>query len=309
MTSYSESPLRPQGSPWVGLKTRSGKLDDGSGQMDEAINVIINRADLLEKRKGLVRAIEEQFSGPVCGLFKYTDHCGTERLLVADQEQISIRTPFDVPVFTIADCYPNDSFSPEGSAPDPDIWRNTNRYVIASDALTLQTTSPDDDNVTSDITSAMRWFKESCSKGIQVQVQYDFATGTNVTQKITLALRGSQDFTGTIVLGQLVFREGSTYQVRLFKRNAAGTFSDLLRQDVTGTESGFFTFQYNFETRKPGFQVSVTGGTISGLVESPEPLSGVEDADLGLTSGLGLTQTGGLAGNSFRIRVVSGGSV
>ena len=68
MTKWQEFPLRPQGRPWAGINTRSGKLDDGSGMMtDSSVNCIINEADKLEKRKGMIRGLDERFAGAVCG--------------------------------------------------------------------------------------------------------------------------------------------------------------------------------------------------------------------------------------------------
>jgi hypothetical protein len=58
MTTWQEFPLRPAGRPWPGLNTRGGALDNGTGQLDDgSFGMIINEADILEKRKGLVRGL------------------------------------------------------------------------------------------------------------------------------------------------------------------------------------------------------------------------------------------------------------
>jgi hypothetical protein len=137
MTKWQEFPIRPQGRPWVGINTRSGKLDDGSGQMtDSSINAVINQADQLAKRKGLIRGIDERFAGAVCGLHKYTDECGREWLLVADQAGISIRQPFSIPSFRASDAYPSDSFQADGPV-DPNRWNNRTTYVQVDGSLVL----------------------------------------------------------------------------------------------------------------------------------------------------------------------------
>jgi len=137
MTKWQEFPIRPQGRPWVGINTRQGKLDDGSGQMvDSSINTIINRSDRLEKRKGLIRGIDERFAGAVCGIHKYTDECGREWLLVADQGGISIRQPFSIPSFRASDAYPSDSFQADGPV-DPNRWNNRSKYTQLGGSLVL----------------------------------------------------------------------------------------------------------------------------------------------------------------------------
>jgi len=137
VTKWQEFPIRPQGRPWVGINTRQGKLDDGSGQMvDSSINCIINNSDKLEKRKGLIRGIDERFAGAVCGLHKYTDECGREWLLVADQAGFSIRQPFSIPSFRASDAYPSDSFQADGPV-DPNRWNNRTTYTQLDGSLQL----------------------------------------------------------------------------------------------------------------------------------------------------------------------------
>lgn len=165
MTKWQEFALRPQGRPWVGINTRSGKLDDGSGQMDESsINAIINRADRLEKRKGLVRGVDERFAGSVCGLHKYTDECGREWLLVADEAGISIRQPFSIPSFRASDAYPSDSFQSDGPV-DPNRWNNRELYTQLGGSLVLVSGAL--------IGGDLTWFK--LASNFSYQLEWDWA--------------------------------------------------------------------------------------------------------------------------------------
>src|SRR5690606_999191 len=111
MTNWREIPLRPHGTPWPGLNTRGGVLDPGAGQLEDGpFNPIVNEADVLEKRKGFVRGLNERFTGVVCGLFRYTDNCGVEYLVVADEDGIHVRQPFSIPSFLGSDALPFDDF-------------------------------------------------------------------------------------------------------------------------------------------------------------------------------------------------------
>lgn len=309
MTKWQETPLRPHDQAWPGLNTRGGELDLGRGEMRDCTNVVINRADLLEKRKGLIRGIDEQFNGPVCGLFAYTDYCGIERLLVADNEAISIRSPFAVPVFTAADCYPGDTFSlPDGEDLDDELWRNTARYTHLSDSMVVRSgVASDPDTEDAVVSGTARWFKDACSSSYQVRVRYDF-DAADVKQKVATVLRGSTGLPGALILGVLEFRPDSLYRTRILHRTASGNYNELLNLPLNGDRDGFFTVQYNQITRKAGVQVSVTGGTITATVESDE-LTEIEDADFGLTSAIGLSFTGGTPGQGLGIRVVTGGSI
>ena len=111
MTKHQEFPLRPQGSPWPGLNTKGGVLDPGQGFLEDGSkNQIINEADVLSKRLGFVRGLDERFDGVVCGLFRYTSGCGVEYLIVSDEDGIKVRTPFSIPEFLGSDSIPFDDF-------------------------------------------------------------------------------------------------------------------------------------------------------------------------------------------------------
>ena len=86
MTKWQEFPLRPQGQAWPGLNTRGGVLDPGSGQLDDgSFNQIINEADLLEKRKGLTRGLDERFEDVVCDLHAIQQERKEGRLKLSEE--------------------------------------------------------------------------------------------------------------------------------------------------------------------------------------------------------------------------------
>src|SRR5689334_13604908 len=160
MTKWTSYPLRQPGKPWPGTNRKGGKLDDGSGQLTEnAVNCQINEADTLEKRKGFVRGLNERFGTVVCGLHTYTDNCGREWLIVADDTGMAIRQPFTVPVFETDDSYPSDSFD-DAAGLSQDLWRNTSLYTATGGALLrvsggrVQPFNPSE---------YLRWFKNAAS--------------------------------------------------------------------------------------------------------------------------------------------------
>ena len=193
MTKFQPLDLRPQGQAWPGLNTRGGFLSNGTGQLaDGSFNGVIERGDVLRKRRGLIRGLDERFVGVVCGLFKYTDECGVEYLLVTDQEGIKIREPFEIPVFTVSDAYPNDTFSSTG-APNALNWRNTSRYTQTSDTLVLLGSAAPSLAAQVPSTSLMRWFKDAANPSYEVQVQYEFDGSLSTRQRVSVVLRGSGD--------------------------------------------------------------------------------------------------------------------
>lgn len=180
MTKWQEFPIRPQGRPWVGINTRQGKLDDGSGQMtDSSINTIINKSDRLEKRKGLIRGIDERFAGAVCGLHKYTDECGREFLLVADQAGISIRQPFSIPSFKASDAYPSDSFQADGPT-DPNRWNNRTNYIQSGGSLVLASGVLIGDDLT--------WFKLATNFSYQLETNFVYEATSRTVAIIKMSL-------------------------------------------------------------------------------------------------------------------------
>lgn len=307
--------LRPQGQPWPGLNTRGGFLSNGTGQLaDGSFNGVIERGDVLRKRRGMVRGLDERFIGVVCGLFKYTDECGVEYLLVADQEGIKIREPFEIPIFETSDAYPNDSFNVSGD-PDPLSWRNTSRYTVTNDSLVLLGSAAP--SLAAQVPSAalMRWFKDAANPSYQVQVQYEFDGALASRQRVSVTLRGSGDLaTGALLQADLERVPGSTYRSHVWHRRADGSYRELLFADIPSPaqNSGFFTFRYQrdlvTQTFLPGFNVTANGGVIVDQ-DSPTQLTEIEDNDLGLTSAIALDRAAASSTTTHRILVVSGGAL
>lgn len=314
MTKFMPMDLRPQGQPWPGLNTRGGFLSNGTGQLaDGSFNGVIERGDVLRKRRGMIRGLDERFIGVVCGLFKYTDECGVEYLLVADQEGIKIREPFEIPIFEVSDAYPNDSFNVSGD-PDPLLWRNTSRYTVTNDSLVLLGSAAPSLAAQVPSSSLMRWFKDAANPSYQVQVQYEFDGALSARQRVSVVLRGSGDLTGSALLQCDLERvSGSTYRVHVFHRRADGSYRELIFADIPSPaqNSGFLTFRYRrdlvTQTFLPGFNVTATGGVIVDQ-DSPTQLTEIEDNDLGLTSAIALDTAAGNS-DSHRILVVSGGAL
>ncbi len=323
MTSWQEFSLRPQGLPWPGLNTRGGALDNGTGQLEDgSVGMIINEGDILEKRKGFVRGLPEQFTGVVCGLFKYTDDCGVEWVLVADESLISIRQPFVIPTFTQSDAYPFDSFSTPGAPVvgvgdvDPDNWRNLARYTLREDRLVEVTTNAVLANDFLDTADWLRWFKEATNLSYQVRIEYEFVA-VDTQQQQGIVVKGNGDLlAGAYLQAEIVFSNTGTYEVRLFHRQASGILSRIGEATIAGSTTpatGFLTLKYTRDlTADAGFQFAVTAevspiGGSSTVVSSF--INGLQDADLGQISAVGVGHRSGSLVLDNGIRVVDGGPV
>lgn len=315
MSQWQEFALRPQGRPWPGLNTRGGALDNGTGQLEDgSINQIINEADILEKRKGFVRGLPENFTGVVCGLFKYTDDCGREWLLVADEEAISIRQPFAVPVFENSDAYPFDNFFTDTSMVgevSTSRWRNTARYTLRSDKLVEiagagpmllpQLSQPD----------WLRWFKEATNLSYQVRIEYEFEPNDS-EQHQGIVIKGNGDLlTGAYLQAELVFSALGVYTATLFFRQASGNLKELATTGVAGLTTpatGFLTLKYTRDLVTGEFIASLvvvpSGGTQVTIFNS---LNALEDADLGQISATGVGHRTGVETPSNGVKIIDGG--
>lgn len=264
MTKYQEMSLRPQGAPWPGLNTRGGRLDPGSGQLEDgSINAIINEGDILQKRKGMVRGLEERFSGVVCGLFRYTDDCGIEYLLVADEDGINIRTPFTVPIFTVSDAYPSDDFE---EALDPTQWNEVANYTTSGGSLLLTGSGP------------LTWFKEATNLDYEVQIQYLF---DGAGQGVQVEMKKASSSFG--IIGSLTYN-GTNQTLTLLANNSILDSIDL---DVGLT--GFMKVSFSRPVSgKNTATVTLTpsGGAIQTLTSD---LNEVQAVSLGQTSALQIT--------------------
>lgn len=292
MGMHVEVPLRIPAQSWPGLGTRIGFLDPQVGFLEDgSVNMMINTRDLLQKRKGFIRGLEKGFSGPVCGLFKYTDKCGIEYLLVADQAGISIEQPFAVPLFENSDAYPFDSFSVDGF-PSTYTWRNIDRYVQANDELLMRAgvAASADPLATTDI---MRWFKPASNLAYQVRIQYSFDISSATQQQTAIVIKGTGDLsTGSYLITQIEFSNNGAYRVVMYHFNGT-TLSQIDAANVVGSlvnVSGFMTLAYERDVPTGTFTARTTvlpnGGSQINLTA---PLTAVEDASFGSTiSGIGL---------------------
>lgn len=291
MTSWQPIPIRKLGQPWSGMDSAGGKIDNGTGQLNEnSVNCTINEVDTLSKRLGFIRGQNERFGTAVCGLHTYTDNCGQQWLLVVSDEGISIRQPFDIPVFENDDSYPIDGFD-DATGLSALNWRNTDLYAANGSAL-LRTSG----NSTSpfDPASFLRWFKDASSLSYSVTIQYELDTAGDSV--VSICIRGNGDLTtGRRIQADLQFLPFSeTYVARVYKVDLLGNRSEIATIDVDGSKlapSGFMTLSYsrNFNAALPVFtatlNVTSTGGSVQEA--SSTSFSELEDSELGRVSAIG----------------------
>lgn len=280
MTRWQEFPLRPQGSPWPGLNTRGGKLDPGTGQLEDgSFNAIINESDLLTKRRGFIRGLDERFTGPVCGLFRYTDNCGIEYLVVADSEGIFVRTPFDIPTFLGSDSLPNDDF--DQSEVNTDRWSNTVNYRTFLGSLAVALLALQIDASTVPAARFMQWFKAAAITSYQVEIQYALVAAGGV-QNVCVVIKRLGD---TYLLANVNIGNGLYRAVMQLVQ--AGVVTTLASVDLEGAElaQGFLRLGYDAETRKATCRVIPSGGPQETLTAT---LSEAQDNNLGQNSAIGI---------------------
>jgi len=295
VTKWTPIPTRPVGQPWQGMDTTGGKLDDGTGkQTQNSVNVTINEVDRLEKRKGFVRGLAERFGTVVCGLHTYVDNCGQQWLLVASDEGISIRQPFNVPVFENDDSYPNDSFDSVIGL-SSDTWRNEDLYIGTGGALQR---AFGDSTTPFDAASYMRWFKDAGALAYEVTIQYEFQVSAT-EQVASICIKGTGDLlSGSRLQADLTYSSSGTYIARLYKATATGTLVLLGTIDVAGlltSPTGFMTLSYvrtfiagSIATFTPKLTVTPSGGGPQEVGESN--LNDLEDRELGQISAIGCSQ-------------------
>jgi hypothetical protein len=304
MTKWQAFPLRKPGEAWSGIDVKSGKLDDGRALLtEESINVQVNRKDLLEKRKGFIRALNERFGTVVCGLHTYTDICGNEWLLVASDDGIAIRHPGVILPGTPDDSYPTDNFSTTLSELN---WRNTALYTATGDVLLRVSGSS---TAPFDAAGYLRWFKDASAMSYEVQLEYEFTPGVAGKQVVSVAIKGSGDLlTGAYLQADLEFTDGGAYLARLYHVTAARQRQSLGQIDVAGSRTspgGFFTLAYRrlfspTPTFVPFIEVVPIGGALQELAGAT--LQPAQDLDLGQVSAIGCSL-------NASILAVSGGSL
>jgi hypothetical protein len=298
VTRWVEVSLRQQGQPWPGLNTRGGRLDPGAGFLAEgSVNAFINVADLLEKRRGFIRGIDERFNGVVCGLFRYTDECGVEYLVVADQSGIQVREPFDIPTFLGSDSFPIDNFE----TLDTTRWSNTTDYDISNQALILNSLAAASSAEYVESTRLMQWFKEAVLSSYQVEIEYAMGAGLEQQVAAVVIKRAITSFIQANVL-----LNGSTYKVTL-QLVVAGVRSTLMESNLDGATAGdgFMKLSFDSVTRTATVRVVPIGGSI---VTISKQISEIQANALGQHSAIGLaySATGVLP---VAIRSVTGGAI
>lgn len=284
MTRWQEFPLRVQGRPWPGLNTRSGKLDDGTGQMtDNSVNCIINAGDQLAKRKGMIRGLDERFAGSVCGLHRYTDECGREWLIVADEGGFSIRQPFSIPSFGASDAYPSDDFSEDGPI-DQYFWRNTGGYQQAGGALSLLAGETDPGDLV--------WFKDASNFSYQVTVDW------TIDDDSTLAVIIKRN--GTARIEARITQALSIAQIVLVFVDSTGSETQLGIGGLSAS-SGELVLLYSRDTVTDQYlvrlDVTPEGGSTF-RIEDFTTLTALSDADLGQGTALRLESSSGASSGS-----------
>jgi hypothetical protein len=300
MTKWQEFPLRPHGSPWPGLNTRGGRLDPGAGYLEDgSINAVINEEDVLAKRKGFIRGLDERFDGPVCGLFAYTDDCGAEHIVVADNAGIYARTPFSIPVFLGSDSLPNDSF--EGAL-NATRWTPTTFYETFLGSLQL---NGDDETAFSGVIPAdqfLNWFKDSAISSYQVEINYNAQVGDDA-QIFSVQIK---KLGNVRIQGDVVWTSGQ-YQARLLLYDSLGAFTqlgDTLDLGGASLGDGFLRVAYDATTRTASLRVVPSGGSIA---TTSEQISELADLTLGSGSAVGIYRQSTLS--APQIDVVTGGRI
>lgn len=290
-------------------------MDNATGQLDDgSVGMIINEGDILEKRKGFVRGLQEQFTGVVCGLFKYTDDCGREWMLVADEDGISIRQPFLIPTFTQSDAYPFDSFSADPPVISTTDWRNTSRYVQRTDKLAEVSGGSPMASTVLQPAEWLRWFKEATNLSYQVRIEYEFDQNS-IEQHQGIVIKGNGDLlTGAYLQAEIRFADTGIYQVTLLHRDAAGNLNTLAGVDIIGTTTpatGFLTLKYARDITAPieaqfipSIEVAPRGGSI---VTAAGSLNALQDTDLGQVSATGVGHVGALESLGNGVKVIDGG--
>lgn len=284
MTKWVEFPLRPQGQPWPGLNTRGGLLDTARGfNEDPSINAIINEADLLQKRKGLIRGLDERFSGVVCGLFRYTDECGIEYVIVADQDGIQVRQPFNIPSFLGTDSLPNDDFA---GPLDTARWNNAADYETFLSALQLKTNAPTGiTNGVVDLDRLMVWFKDSVLTSYQVEIQYAMVAGST-GQVIAVGIKGST--TGLLVTNLVLTPIGYSFNMQFVDVfTGVRTTLDSAALGGEALAEGFLRLSYDATTRTVSARAIPAGGA---QVTLSKVITEVQDTALGEESSIGIAR-------------------
>lgn len=241
--------------------------------VDSSVNCIINEADKLEKRKGLIRGLDERFAGAVCGLHAYTDECGREWLVVADQGGFSVRQPFAIPSFASSDAYPSDFFSTDGAV-NVNVWNNAELYQQQDGALVLAAGGSALD---------LLWFKEASNFSYEITFAYQSADDTTVTGIIKAAAVSR--------LEARIVNQAAAIAAELVWIDASGEETTLGAIGLGTTPVGICTLSYTRDVVRGVFAVELQAqptGEDAEVIQDIATLNAVSDASLGQRTGLRL---------------------
>jgi hypothetical protein len=244
-----------------------------------------------------VRGLDERFTGPVCGLFRYTDDCGIEYIVVADSSGIFIRTPFDIPVFLGSDSLPNDEFTQD--AVDTSRWLNTDDYATYLGSLVLTNDAALIDSGEVPASRLMQWFKASAVSSYQVEIEYALVAGGD-GQVVAVAIKSTG---ATYLIANVYLRPGGyTFNVQLV---TSGTVKTLDSAMLGGAElaNGFLRLGYNAETFTVTCRVIPSGGDQVTLTAT---LSEAQNNNLGQNSLIGIATE---SNDACEIVQVTGGNL
>lgn len=283
----SEFPVRPQDQLWPGLRSKRGRVTPRRpGEMSDCSNVEI-LSDLLMKRKGVVRGLDEWFSDPVCGLFQYTDFCQTEYILVATQDGIFVRQPFVPSSFQIADCFPFDEFAGSGlAALDTNKWKFVSSNLgIDGNSVGLKAIARSFDvfNVESVIDAySASWFKEACVPSYEVQLNLDLPD-TSLEPHVACLMRGAQrGFQAGAFLMFDFFRRNNQTFGRIMYVTTSRAISEVATIGPFADGNGIGLCNYNQSTLTATITFTPDVGTPS---SSSHTFNGLDDASFGLATG------------------------
>jgi len=184
--------------------------------MSDCSNVEV-LSDLLMKRRGMIRGLDEFFDTPICGLFSYTDFCQNEWLLVATADGIAIRQPFTQTTFQIADCYPFDEFAGLGfQALDSDKWKfvGVNLGIDGNScglkAIAKSFAQFDMESIIDGYSAS--WFKEACKSSYEVSLNLDLPD-SGLEPHVSAIIRGAQRGfqAGAFIMGDFFRRGNKTF--------------------------------------------------------------------------------------------------
>lgn len=290
MPEPTEFPVRPHGEAWPGLKSKRGRIGK-AGELSDCRNVEI-LTDLLMKRKGFVRGIEEWFDLPVCGLFTYTDLCQNEYLLVATSAGIAIRTPFAPVTFQIADCYPFDEFAGSGFASlNSDKWKLvSSRLGIDENSVGLKSTAQslsafDVEAVIDNYTAS--WFKLACQASYQIQLNLDLPDSGFEPHVAGIIRGGEVGFqNGAFLMGDFFRRQNQTFG-RIMHVTGARAITEVATIGPFTDGNGVGTIAYDLNTQTATISFLPDVGTASAS-SSSHKFNGLQDAEFGLATGFSI---------------------